>query len=74
MTPVPTTPGSTDERRRTLLRTARDVADDLAADAIARDQAGEPPVDEADRLREAGLPAALTPPGPERGTDRKSVV
>ncbi|MEU3063973.1 acyl-CoA dehydrogenase [Streptomyces subrutilus] len=66
---MPTTPGSTDERRRTLLRTARDVADDLAADAIARDQAGEPPVDEADRLREAGLPAALTPPGPERGTD-----
>ncbi|MFF5447786.1 acyl-CoA dehydrogenase [Streptomyces sp. NPDC012888] len=56
-------------RRRALLRTARDVAEDLAADAIARDQAGKPPVDETARLREAGLPAALTPPGPDRGTD-----
>ncbi|MFD7628957.1 acyl-CoA dehydrogenase family protein [Streptomyces sp. NPDC059851] len=71
---VPTTPStaggrSADEQRRTLLRTARDVADDLAADAIARDQAGKPPTDEAARLREAGLLAALTPPGPGRGTD-----
>ncbi|WP_405676546.1 acyl-CoA dehydrogenase [Streptomyces sp. NBC_00868] len=69
-----TTPGpaglrSADERRRALLRTARDVADDLAADAIVRDQAGRPPTDEAARLREAGLPAALTPPGPGRGAD-----
>ncbi|MEU7605595.1 hypothetical protein [Streptomyces sp. NPDC041003] len=31
-----------DEQRRALLRTARDVADDLAADAIVRDQAGTP--------------------------------
>ncbi|MFF4435266.1 acyl-CoA dehydrogenase [Streptomyces sp. NPDC001513] len=60
---------SVDEQRRTLLRTARDVADDLAADAIARDQAGKPPADETARLREAGLPAALTPPGPGRGAD-----
>ncbi|MFJ6797361.1 acyl-CoA dehydrogenase [Streptomyces sp. NPDC091268] len=60
---------STDARRRTLLRTARDVADDLAADAIARDQAGRPPTDEAARLREAGLLAALTPPASDRGTD-----
>ncbi|MYT27010.1 acyl-CoA dehydrogenase, partial [Streptomyces sp. SID7760] len=41
----------------------------LAADAIARDQAGKPPTDETARLREAGLPAALTPPGPDRGAD-----
>ncbi|MCX4547091.1 acyl-CoA dehydrogenase [Streptomyces sp. NBC_01565] len=60
---------SADERRRALLRTARDVAEDLAADAIVRDQAGRPPIDEAARLREAGLPAALTPPGPGRGVD-----
>ncbi|MFE2146209.1 acyl-CoA dehydrogenase [Streptomyces sp. NPDC059456] len=45
------------------------MADDLAADAIARDQAGKPPTDETARLREAGLPAALTPPGPGRGAD-----
>ncbi|MFJ3839580.1 acyl-CoA dehydrogenase [Streptomyces sp. NPDC054904] len=60
---------SLDEQRRTLLRTARDVADDLAADVIARDQAGKPPADETARLREAGLLAALTPPGPDRGAD-----
>ncbi|MEV7618340.1 acyl-CoA dehydrogenase [Streptomyces sp. NPDC089799] len=60
---------SPDERHRTLLRTARDVAEDLAADAIVRDQAGKPPVDETARLRDAGLPAALTPPGPGRGAD-----
>lgn len=67
VTATATTPGPADERRRALLRTARDVADDLAADAIARDQAGKPPTDETARLREAGLPAALTPPGPGRG-------
>ncbi len=55
--------------RHALLRTARDVAEDLAADAIARDQAGKPPADEVARLRDAGLPAALAPPGPGRGTD-----
>ncbi|MFZ3467864.1 acyl-CoA dehydrogenase [Streptomyces sp. 4.24] len=71
---MPTTPSTAgrrpaDERRRTLLRTARDVADDLAADAIARDQAGDSPTDELARIREAGLLAALTPPGPGRGTD-----
>ncbi|MER6778568.1 MULTISPECIES: acyl-CoA dehydrogenase [unclassified Streptomyces] len=68
-TPSPAAGQSTDERHRALLRTARDVADDLAADAIARDQAGKPPIDETARLREAGLPAALTPPGPDRGAD-----
>lgn len=43
-------------------RVTREVADDLAADAIARDRAGKPPYDEVARLREAGLPALLTPP------------
>ncbi|MFD5933085.1 acyl-CoA dehydrogenase [Streptomyces sp. NPDC060333] len=71
---MPTTPSTLDrttaaERRRALVRTTRDVADDLAADALARDQAGRPPTDEVARLREAGLLAALTPPTPERGTD-----
>ncbi|MEU8433938.1 acyl-CoA dehydrogenase [Streptomyces sp. NPDC029216] len=60
---------TTEEKHHTLLRAARDVADDLAADAIARDQAGRPPIDEKARLREAGLLAALTPPGPGGGTD-----
>ncbi|WP_330177956.1 acyl-CoA dehydrogenase [Streptomyces sp. NBC_01498] len=45
-------------------RVTREVADDLAADAIARDRAGKPPYDEVARLREAGLPALLTPPAP----------
>ncbi|MGW1769507.1 acyl-CoA dehydrogenase [Streptomyces sp. NPDC002073] len=70
---MPTTPSTAGARsagrRRALLRTARDVADDLAADAIARDQAGRPPTDERARLREAGLLASLTPPGPDRGAD-----
>ncbi|MGW6707225.1 acyl-CoA dehydrogenase [Streptomyces sp. NPDC054956] len=75
MTANPTAPGtavrrSADEQRRAaVLRTARDVADDLAADAIPRDQAGREPTDEAARLREAGLLAALTPPAPGRGVD-----
>ncbi|MGW6859801.1 acyl-CoA dehydrogenase [Streptomyces xanthophaeus] len=68
-TPSTTLRRSAEEQRRALLRTARDVADDLAADAIARDQAGEPPTDEATRLREAGLLATLTPPWPDRGAD-----
>ncbi|WP_406859216.1 acyl-CoA dehydrogenase family protein [Streptomyces sp. HUAS MG47] len=45
-------------------RVTREVADDLAADALARDRAGKPPHDEVARLREAGLPARLTPPAP----------
>lgn len=44
-------------------RVVREVADDLAVDADLRDRAGKPPVDEVSRLREAGLPALLTPPG-----------
>nr|WP_202465747.1 acyl-CoA dehydrogenase family protein [Streptomyces sp. SID4951] len=51
-------------------RVTREVADDLAVDALVRDRAGKPPFDELARLREAGLPALLTPPGPaRRGTD-----
>ncbi|MGW1378381.1 acyl-CoA dehydrogenase family protein [Streptomyces sp. NPDC002446] len=49
---------------------AREVADDLAVDAMVRDRAGKPPFDELARLREAGLTALLTPPGlPHRGAD-----
>ncbi|MGP8303959.1 acyl-CoA dehydrogenase [Streptomyces inhibens] len=51
-------------------RVTREIADDLAVDAIIRDRAGKPPFDEISRLREAGLPALLAPPGPaRRGTD-----
>ncbi len=51
-------------------RVTREVADDLAADALARDRAGKPPFDEMSRLREAGLPSLLMPPGPSaHGSD-----
>ncbi|MEU6116786.1 acyl-CoA dehydrogenase [Streptomyces sp. NPDC047117] len=53
-------------------RTVRELADDLAVDASARDRAGKPPYEEVSRLREAGLPAFLAPPGPDRGTDWRS--
>ncbi|MFJ3955869.1 acyl-CoA dehydrogenase [Streptomyces libani] len=60
-------PGADEEIWR---RVTHEVADDLAVDALARDRAGKPPFDELARLREAGLPALLTPPGPaRRGTD-----
>lgn len=60
-------PGTDEEIWR---RVTREVADDLAVDALVRDRAGKPPFDELARLREAGLPALLTPPGPaRRGTD-----
>ncbi|MFJ3880153.1 acyl-CoA dehydrogenase [Streptomyces sp. NPDC090077] len=67
----PSTPAPASEaaRRRALLRTARDVAEDLAADSPARERAGRPPADETARLRDAGLLAALTPPRPGRGAD-----
>ncbi|MFF4947874.1 acyl-CoA dehydrogenase [Streptomyces chattanoogensis] len=52
------------------LRVTRELADDLAVDALVRDRAGKPPYDEISRLREAGLPALLLPPGPlGRGAD-----
>ncbi|MEU7038502.1 acyl-CoA dehydrogenase family protein [Streptomyces sp. NPDC046237] len=51
-------------------RVTRELADDLAFDAPARDRAGKPPFDEVARLQEAGLPALLAPPGPSgRGAD-----
>ncbi|MFD7321605.1 acyl-CoA dehydrogenase [Streptomyces sp. NPDC059875] len=54
-------------------RVTRELADDLAVDAPARDRAGKVPFDEVARLREAGLPALLTPPGPSRrGADLRA--
>lgn len=54
-------------------RVVRELADDLAVDADLRDRAGKPPLDEVSRLREAGLPALLTPTGQDgsggRGSD-----
>ncbi|MFD7445146.1 acyl-CoA dehydrogenase family protein [Streptomyces sp. NPDC059909] len=43
------------------LRVARDTADDLATDAVAREQAGKAPFDEVSRLRESGLLTLLIP-------------
>ncbi|MFF5184450.1 acyl-CoA dehydrogenase family protein [Streptomyces sp. NPDC000345] len=43
------------------LRVARETADDLATDAVAREQAGKAPFDEVARLREAGLLTLLVP-------------
>ncbi|TLS47585.1 acyl-CoA dehydrogenase [Streptomyces montanus] len=43
------------------LRVARETAEDLATDAVARDQAGKVPFDEVSRLREAGLLTLLIP-------------
>ncbi|MFE6223186.1 acyl-CoA dehydrogenase [Streptomyces sp. NPDC057854] len=48
-------------------RVVREVADDLAVDAFARDRAGLTPRDEVERLREAGLPAFLTAADPAAG-------
>ncbi|GAA4309650.1 acyl-CoA dehydrogenase family protein [Streptomyces venetus] len=45
------------------LRVARETADDLATDAVAREQAGKPPFDEVSRLRESGLLTLLVPAG-----------
>ncbi|MFE0733644.1 acyl-CoA dehydrogenase family protein [Streptomyces sp. NPDC058855] len=55
------------------LRVTRELADDLAVDAPARDRAGKTPYDEVARLQEAGLPGLLTPPGDGgRGSDWRS--
>ncbi|MFI6369509.1 acyl-CoA dehydrogenase family protein [Streptomyces sp. NPDC050546] len=65
--PAPTGPGSESEPtgpgRTHWLRVARETADDLATDAVARDQAGKPPFDEVSRLRESGLLRLLIPAG-----------
>ncbi|GGZ03122.1 monooxygenase [Streptomyces poonensis] len=46
---------------------AREAADDLATDAVAREQAGKAPFDEVSRLREAGLLTLLTPAASDGG-------
>ncbi|MFE5793069.1 acyl-CoA dehydrogenase [Streptomyces sp. NPDC056503] len=46
-------------------RVVRELADDLAVDAHARDRAGKSPGDEVERLQEAGLPAFLTAADPD---------
>ncbi|MEU6067435.1 MULTISPECIES: acyl-CoA dehydrogenase family protein [Streptomyces] len=43
------------------LRVARETADDLATDAVAREHAGKAPFDEVSGLREAGLLTLLVP-------------
>ncbi|MEW2395155.1 acyl-CoA dehydrogenase family protein [Streptomyces sp. NPDC046862] len=60
---VPTGGGEAESGHGHLLRTAREVADDLAMDAVDREQAGKVPLDEVSRLREAGLLTLLTPAG-----------
>ncbi|MER6527225.1 acyl-CoA dehydrogenase family protein [Streptomyces sp. NPDC001508] len=48
-------------RQADWLHIARDMADDLATDAVEREQVGKAPLDEVARLRESGL---LTLPAP----------
>jgi alkylation response protein AidB-like acyl-CoA dehydrogenase len=43
------------------LHIAQELADDLATDAVEREQAGKPPLDEVARLRESGLLTLLVP-------------
>jgi alkylation response protein AidB-like acyl-CoA dehydrogenase len=54
-------PGRTRPGRAHWLRVARETADDLATDAVAREQAGKAPLDEVSRLREAALLTLLLP-------------
>ncbi|ADI12600.1 type 2 domain-containing Acyl-CoA dehydrogenase [Streptomyces bingchenggensis BCW-1] len=49
------------------LRVAQEIADDLATDAVDREQAGKAPFDEVARLREAGLLTLPTLAGPGAG-------
>ncbi|MDX2939738.1 acyl-CoA dehydrogenase family protein [Streptomyces ipomoeae] len=62
---APSGPASESDRtgpgRAHWLRVAREAADDLATDAVAREQAGKAPFDEVSRLREAGLLTLLVP-------------
>ncbi|QOV35545.1 acyl-CoA dehydrogenase family protein [Streptomyces ferrugineus] len=53
--------GRTGPGRAHWLRVTRETADDLATDAVAREQAGKAPFDEVSRLREAGLLTLLIP-------------
>ncbi|MFF4979392.1 acyl-CoA dehydrogenase family protein [Streptomyces sp. NPDC001046] len=54
-------PERTGPGRAHWLHVAREAADDLATDAVAREQAGKHPFDEVSRLREAGLLTLLAP-------------
>ncbi|MFG3100958.1 acyl-CoA dehydrogenase family protein [Streptomyces sp. NPDC048182] len=54
-------PGPAGPGRAHWLRVTRETADDLATDAVAREQAGKVPFDEVSRLREAGLLGLLAP-------------
>ncbi|MER5385463.1 acyl-CoA dehydrogenase family protein [Streptomyces sp. NPDC002688] len=54
-------PDRTGPDRVRWLRAARETADDLATDAVAREQAGKTPFDEVSRLREARLFTLLVP-------------
>ncbi|MFF4037087.1 acyl-CoA dehydrogenase family protein [Streptomyces sp. NPDC001816] len=62
---APSGPASDSDRtgpgRAHWLRVARETADDLATDAVAREQAGKAPFDEVSRLRESGLLTLLIP-------------
>ncbi|WP_033327849.1 acyl-CoA dehydrogenase family protein [Streptomyces yerevanensis] len=62
---APSGPASESDRTRPgrahWLRVARETADDLATDAVAREQAGKAPFDEVSRLRESGLLTLLIP-------------
>ncbi|MET8945763.1 acyl-CoA dehydrogenase family protein [Streptomyces sp. NPDC004542] len=64
---APSAPAPAPESDRTgpdrahWLRVARETAEDLATDAVAREQAGKLPLDEVSRLREAGLLTLLVP-------------
>ncbi|CAL9673851.1 Dibenzothiophene desulfurization enzyme C [Streptomyces sp. enrichment culture] len=63
--PAPSRPATASDQagpgRAHWLRVARETAEDLATDAVARDQAGKPPFDEVSRLRESGLLTLLLP-------------
>lgn len=48
-------------RQGDWLHTAREMADDLATDAVEREQAGKAPLEEVARLRESGLLTLLAP-------------
>ncbi|MFD5637547.1 acyl-CoA dehydrogenase family protein [Streptomyces sp. NPDC127077] len=56
-----TAPDRTGPDHAHWLRAARETADDLATDAVTREQAGKTPFDEVSRLREAGLLTLLVP-------------
>ncbi|EFL36958.1 acyl-CoA dehydrogenase type 2 domain-containing protein [Streptomyces viridochromogenes DSM 40736] len=63
---APADPASASDRtgpdRTHWLRVARETAEDLATDAVAREQAGKAPFDEVSRLRESGLLPLLISP------------